>query len=261
MRLSSGNWAHGAAFVDTRQILISHDSQRRLFEAHGSVRLDDDRRLVEFGLCPELLCIRRGTTRLVEAGSDPYVSWGRWTDGKLHAIGWGTLFPIPYSANQGMHYVIGAPASALPTAGAFRYELLGATRPTLASGAQAPGNFAASVGVAFSPGVARVGIDASIELGGGRFAFSTVGGAGDPSRSTLTTNAAARFGGELPVTAMPGASAPCAGAGCRVRLDGGLFGPGGTRVGFGYTIGAPGATAMPGSPDVINGAAVFSRRP
>src|SRR5262249_20612132 len=50
-------------------------------------------------------------------------------------------------ANQGYHYVVGIPASAMPLSGSAVFNFIGATRPTGFDGSIAPGTFSGTLTV------------------------------------------------------------------------------------------------------------------
>src|SRR5690606_31353083 len=93
--------------------------------------------------------------------------------------------------------------------------------------------------------------------GGGSYGFATAGGAGTPSRSTLTTNAAAQYGFSGNVAATTAGSGPlaCGAAGCSVNLRGGLFGPDAARLGLSYQVQSPAGGST------ISGVGVFAQQP
>src|SRR5690606_30501249 len=109
--------------------------------ANGRLAFDAERRLTSIGTCPGWFCLSSGTTRVAEAGADEWVSWGRWTEGSAVMRVVGLPFLVPYSANTGMHYLVGSPALTVPTSGEFAYALAGATAPTMSGGQWAPGTF------------------------------------------------------------------------------------------------------------------------
>ncbi len=80
-------------------------------------------------------------------GSDGVLAWGRWV-GEIAATAC-QGFCTPLSSNQGFHYVIGLPPSALPTTGTWQYDLIGASQPTYVDGRNAPGTFSGSMIVDF----------------------------------------------------------------------------------------------------------------
>src|SRR5690606_34135943 len=107
--------------------------------------------------------------------------------------------------------------------------------------------------VAFSPAGAQVGIDASVAFTGATYRFATPGGADDPTRSTLVTDAGHAFRGTLAGTGTHALPVDCS-AGCPVDVDGGLFGPEAARLGITYRI-----TGTGGGP-TISGVGVFGKK-
>ena len=86
--------------------------------------------------------------------TDGILAWGRWTGSVVAFSGSQT-----YSANQGLHYVIGTPTPVLPAQGGATYTLAGATRPTYLNDVNvAPGSFTGSLAVSFgaTPSVSTV---------------------------------------------------------------------------------------------------------
>ena len=208
-----------------------------------------------------LYCLSRGAARVSEAGADGYASWGRWSEGAVQPRGLLAFLILPadrvLSANHGVHYLVGVPSATVPTQGEFGYSLIGATNPTIGNGSVAPGTFAGAARVAFSPTEARIGLEGTVSIGGGSYAFATAGGAGNPSRSNLTTNAAAQYGFSGGVAATTTGSGPlaCGASGCTVNLRGGLFGPDAARLGLSYQVQSPAAGST------ISGVGVFAQQP
>ncbi|HMM51535.1 MAG TPA: hypothetical protein PKD87_07960, partial [Burkholderiaceae bacterium] len=235
-----------------------------LFASAGkSFKLDESGRLEAVGVNANgscglwSYCLSLGTARVAEAGADPFVSWGRWTDGTLQAQGiWANLADRTLSPNDGVHYLVGVPSTTVPTQGVFTYQLIGATAPTLSTGAVSPGVFSGTAGVAFGPGQpARVGLDGSVAIGGASYGFTTPGGASDPARSTLSTTAGYAFSGSLPASHSGNGLLSCGSAGCTVGVQGGLFGPNAARLGLSYQVqGSAGGST-------ISGVSVFAQQP
>jgi hypothetical protein len=97
---------------------------------------------------------------VVELGGDSLIQFGRLTggSGSFSEVFTSndpdnppfTTGPLSVSlANRSSHYVIGVPATMLPSAGTFTYSLLGATSPTFVDGSGAPGKFTGSLNVTF----------------------------------------------------------------------------------------------------------------
>jgi hypothetical protein len=79
-----------------------------------------------------------------EFGTDGILAWGRW-------VGDVTVDNLveKYTANQGLHYVVGMPTPRLPTSGGGTYTLAGATSPTYVDGSSSPGAFSGTLTVNF----------------------------------------------------------------------------------------------------------------
>jgi hypothetical protein len=76
----------------------------------------------------------------MEFGTDGILAWGRWVGSVQNCSSGGSFCTTEtYNANQGLHYVVGMPTAVMPTTGNATYSLAGATSPTYASGAAAPG--------------------------------------------------------------------------------------------------------------------------
>jgi trimeric autotransporter adhesin len=164
----------------------------------------------------------------------------------------GFTFGMPLPGEQSIHYLIGIPATALPTSGTFLYNQVSTTSPTLGGANAQPGVFTGALGVTFGTGNAtKVGLNGNVAINGGAYQFSTSGGAANPSTSAITLDANSRFAAEI--RALSNSSAGplnCQGATCTARLSGGLFGPGGQTAGFTYRIENNGSIT-------INGVTVF----
>jgi hypothetical protein len=84
-----------------------------------------------------------------ESATDGVLAWGRWTNGQVEFVTGQGPAPETYTANQGLHYVVGMPTASMPTSGTATYSLLGATSPTYSDGRSAPGTFTGNLGVTF----------------------------------------------------------------------------------------------------------------
>ncbi len=92
-------------------------------------------------------------------GTDGMLAWGRWIGPA--AIPGAFLGTENYSANQGLHYVVGMPTPVLPASGSATYTLLGATQPTYIDGSTVPGKFSGTLSVSFG---AIASIDANFTV-------------------------------------------------------------------------------------------------
>jgi hypothetical protein len=176
-------------------------------------------------------------------GTDGIVAWGRWIGTVMVACD--PAFPcttiVTFDANQGLHYVVGAPTAVLPTTGTgVAYNLLGATRPTYVDGSTTPGTFTGSLNVTFAPGAARVGMTFDIAMPDGRaYAYN---GSGTATSATFSMSGT--------VTS----PTSCVAAGCSANVIGTFFGPGAERVGTSYLVQDVGASKQ------IVGAAAFQKQ-
>ncbi len=229
--------------------------QGLLADPNSAVIFDQGIRLESIGRCNGGVCLSRGSAMVADAGHDEYAAWGRWTNGQMHLQVLGLTQPITLSENEGLHYVVGSPALTIPTQGSFSYNLTAATAPTMNNDWYSPGSFSGQASVRFAPGAApRVGLDAQVNFANDQFHFNTTGGAADPSQSELTLDSNLQFSGRLDANGghqvLPWM---CGSAGCSTRVEGGLFGPTGERLGVSYSIqGESGSTR-------INGVGIFSR--
>jgi hypothetical protein len=232
-----------------------------LASARAVVALDEQRRLQSVGLCPSILCLDRGSARVVDAGADAVVSWGRWIDGAARASVLGIGGQAPLDAAAGLHYLVGIPTVTMPTEGSATYSLLGGTRPTFSDGSRAPGQATAAASVWFASGRdTRVGFDGTVAFDGdARYRFVTPGGLANPGASTLRMTGSSTFRGTLDVAAdQRGNALGCGtgGAGCRATVSGVFLGPQAGRMGVGYTLSGPGS-----SDTTVNGVTVLRRDP
>ena len=73
------------------------------------------------------------------SGFDGIIGWERFYGTSTFTHTDGSVTADSLTADQGFHAVFGTPTPLMPTSGSAHYDLLGATRPTLDSGAVAPG--------------------------------------------------------------------------------------------------------------------------
>jgi len=176
-----------------------------------------------------------------DSGTNGFLSWGRWTGSVLVNTN-----PNPLNANQGLHYVTGIPTTpaSMPTNGTFTYNLVGATSPTLANGAVAPGvlNSATLVGDFF---LKSVTLDLSATAGGTTFATSLPAGG---TIGTATFNASGTM-------LASGGTLSCSG-GCGLQVQGFFSGTGATNAGIAYNVTG---VSSPTGPTSMIGAAALAR--
>jgi hypothetical protein len=233
--------------------------------ANSHVNLDDNYRLESVGLCPWILCVSRHTAQVVDAGYNSDVSWGRWVNGTARLTVLGAQVTNVLGNNNGVHYLVGVPTASMPTSGAAYYSIAGATSPTFASGAVAPGTFTGQGLVQFAAGLeTRVGFKGDMAFASGEryHLFSQGAKTNSSGRLVEIGNTQIRmtgrntFSGNINVVSEGSADRiGCGTSNCRANLQGGFFGANAARMGVGYTVGR-----TSGSGDTINGVAVLDRQ-
>jgi len=177
-----------------------------------------------------------------EFGTDAaVVAWGRWT-GPLTGFDVAPLSISP-NANQGYHYVVGIPATAMPTTGTATFSFLGATNPTGQSGTIAPGTFSGTLTVT-SWSAGTIALTGNMAFSGFSYSYS----------GTATFSAGTpKFSGTAPITVS--GIAP-AGYGCTLScstlINGAFFGAGATHAGYSYMVSGA-------SNNSVTGVAVFKQ--
>jgi len=152
------------------------------------------------------------------------IAWGRWI-GPASVVdgspGPGPITSFNPGANQGYHYVVGIPTAAMPTSGTATYTLLGATKPTYASGSSAPGTFSGSLSVTFG-GTAAVS---------GSFNVAMPDGKGYAWTGSTTTSSASFSMSSLST----GTGGACSSS-CSASVQGFFAGANAERAGIGYRV-------------------------
>lgn len=154
-----------------------------------------------------------GTAQALETGNDGLIGWGRWTSGTATINGGAT----PLNANQGVHYVVGIPTAVMPTTGAANYTLLGATNPTVQSGAIAPGTFTLS-NMSVNFGTLLYSLGFGVNINSANYTASASG--------SLSGNG---FASALSLTG-------CFTVTCSGNVKGTFFGTSAQRLGINYSI-------------------------
>jgi hypothetical protein len=168
------------------------------------------------------------------------VAWGRWT-GPISPI---SLNPIN---TEGFHYVVGLPATAMPTAGSATFTLVGATKPTVQLAGIAPGTFTGTMTVT---DWARGSINLTATLAFSGFTYNLAGGASFVAGSPKWTGGS--MSGSLTGAGIPssGIGFVACGSGCSASVNGAFFGAGATFAGYAYQVNT-------GTP--VTGVAVFKQ--
>ncbi len=199
-----------------------------------------------------------GSNGMAELGRTDDAMWGRWTGGETGGTGtYNGYVGADLSGDRGMHWIVGNPASDLPTSGTAEYELAGYTAPVFNDGRSAPGTLTGAMTVAWGgAGSTKIGTDLDVAMAGDAvYHLTTTGGAANPASSEFTMGVDGSFGGTLPVTFTPdgaGTGEACPNpASCNAAMSGQTFGQGGKTIGLGYLIGFSNAG--------ISGAGVFTQ--
>ena len=183
---------------------------------------------------------------IVESASTAgVIGWGRWTMGDaLVGQSGGGFTSVRLNGSSSHHYVVGIPTPEMPS-GSASYSLLGATSPTLSSGAGAPGSVSsASLNANFD--LATVSLDMNLAVGGNGYAVSVPNmQIGSGSAPLVAPNDFTFFGAG---NAANGSN--CISA-CPTAVEGYFAGSGAAYAGLGYKVSIPG--------DNINGVAAFKK--
>jgi hypothetical protein len=167
-----------------------------------------------------------GTGSHADFGTDGILAWGRWTGDVFVGVD-GSLAQT-YSANQGMHYVIGIPTAMMPTTGTGTYALMGATRPTYLNDiGVAPGTFSGSLNVDFAR--LTVGMDLRVTMSDSIY---TIGGNASISGGPFFAGFQQSGQGTLSVASPSGGCV----SGCNALVTGFFAGTNADRAGLGYHI-------------------------
>jgi len=168
--------------------------------------------------------------------TDGIVAWGRWI-GDVSVLG----ANVSYSANQGLHYVVGLPTLTMPLTGTATYTLLGATRPTYTDGSATPGSFSGSLNVDF--GALAVGLALNVGIDSKNY---SIGGSAGILGSA--------FSSSLGSVTISEAGGGCGVSGCSASVDGFFSGVNAIRAGLGYSISDINASKT------IEGTAAFAKQ-
>jgi hypothetical protein len=184
---------------------------------------------------------------------------GRWNGGRM-MISASAEYDLFLGPDHGFAYAAVKPVTgALPVSGTAQYALVGKTAPVYSNQATAPGTFSANMAVAFAA-TPKIGIDGVITMPDAAYAFTSTGGAANPSQSNVTTFAG---GGQRTfslygATTVTGTTPVCAVAtGCMISLTGQFGGAAGEYAAVSYLVSEFNEYRRPS----IGGAAVFRSGP
>lgn len=155
------------------------------------------------------------------------VAWGRWI-GPITGVD-GSPISLNPDANRGYAYVVGIPATGMPTSGSATFVLAGATKPTGGDGTLAPGTFSGTMTVNFTGGTNAINLTAALAFSG--FTYNLSGQAGFTAGSPKWTGGSMSTGINL---AAP-VGYQCTG-GCTASVDGAFFGAGAAYAGYAYQL-------------------------
>ena len=210
--------------------------------SNATILATSDGKLDSYGSATGAATTRGTNTDRENGGVAGVIGWTRWAGGTT-----GGAQGVAIPANGGGGFIWGSPATAIPTTGSATYSLLGTTAVTANDGSLTPGTVkSASLGVNFA--TSKVGLDATIGIGGTDYALATTGGAAAPGLAYDTLGA---FLGTGTV-----AGNGCSGTACSSRISGFLAGAGASHAGTAFTF----QTAPMGGTQV-SGVIAFAKGP
>jgi hypothetical protein len=181
-----------------------------------------------------------GSAQIMDIGyADGPVGWGRWSAGgaTVGLNAGGNRF-VDLTGSSSHHYVIGIPTTVMPTNPAT-YSLVGATSPTLASGAGAPGTLN-SADLFADFGKATVSLNMDMTVNGDNYVTTNL-----PMNLGSVPNDFSFSGGGITN------SSACVST-CFTSVEGFFAGDDGSHAGLAYKTDL-------GGTDIINGAAAFKK--
>jgi len=180
-----------------------------------------------------------GSAQIAEIGFNGPVGWGRWTMGTATVgLSGGGNRVVTLNGSSSHHYAIGLPTAVMPTNPAT-YSLAGATSPTLASGAGAPGTLnSANLMADFAKASVLLNMDMTVN--GSNYTTSNLPMSLGSSPNDFT------FSGSGITN-----SSACVSS-CFTSVQGFFAGNDGSHAGLAYETDVSGT-------DLINGAAVFTK--
>lgn len=169
--------------------------------------------------------ICRGTAADRDFGADAgVIAWGRWASGTITAGGWAD--GLTFSADQGMHYVVGMLATDMPTGGTSVYRAIGATSVTYSAPA---GSNPLGVGT-----ISNGTLTANFLTSAVTSSFDITFAEGSRYATSLSgTNVGPSISGSGTTSFVSGANNVCAG-GCATDFVGFFAGSGATHAGIAF---------------------------
>lgn len=232
-RTDTGGYVLGVAALPSGSgyaanvVLSSFVNPRSASLANATATFDSAGQLTSIsapGTLPTYFTLGAGGTH-ADFGTDGILAWGRWTGPVTgDSCGGNCIVNENYSANQGLHYVVGMPTPTMPQVGTATYTLIGATQPTFLDGTALPGTFSGSLSVDFQQ--FTVGLNLNVGINGMGYA---IGGSAGISGSTFSSSR-----GNVTVAGTGGGA--CGTSGCSANVDGFFAGTDAARAGLAYQV-------------------------
>ncbi len=179
---------------------------------------------------------------VAESGKTEHALWGRWSNGVITVPN--VAFPsvtTPVQVNlegeQSYHYVLGTPATNVPTGGVLSYLPIGGTRPT-----STDGNDIGTMNLRYFVadfGNRKVGMGFDVNMSEGTFKVDTTGNSRSPGQSevVMRSGSASFLSNNVPTVFLPTSETgtQCAPY-CATFIRGNFMGPGAAEAGFQYGI-------------------------
>ena len=179
--------------------------------------------------------------QVAERDRSLYMLWGRWSNGVVtippQQLDGSPSVQVQLTGNQSYHYVVGLPATNVPTAGVFSYDAVGATQPT-----SLDGSFIGTMNLRYFVAdftQRKIGLGFDVKGQGTTYAVNTTGGAANTTNSELNlrTGASGSFSANnLPTSYSGPAGSTTCNPFCSTFVRGSFAGPGATEAGFQYAI-------------------------
>ena len=191
------------------------------------------------GCVPVVLCISRGNRaggrrRLQQRRQLGALGQRRRT---AHRAGHRPIGNHALGSNNGVHYLVGVPTASMPTSGSAYYSIAGATSPTFASGAVAPGTFTGQGLVQFASGPGHPGrlqgrhglrLRRALPPVQQRRPDRRAGRLVEIGNTQIRMTGRNTFSGNIGVVSQGSADRlGCGGSNCRANVEGGFFGAAG----------------------------------
>lgn len=178
--------------------------------------LDAQGRLTSFQSTPNGTFEGSGSAQLSLAGNDGVIAWGRWIGG-VTTYGSGTIDGNVYGPT---HWIVGVPATNMPTTGSASYSILGATASCY-SGCSTAAVTSSTMTVNFgTSGVTGGSFNMGMNINSTAVTFV---GSLSPSGGGYTSNSGFN-------------TYACSGSGVYMHGSGFVAGPGASRAGMGYQV-------------------------